>query len=327
MPSTVMRAMVRTTYGKLDTLHPAERPMPTPAADEVLVEVVAAGVDAGTWHLITGTPYLMRLVGFGLRAPKNPIPGLAFAGRVADVGADVTRFRVGDDVMGSAPGAFAQFVTISESKVRGMPRDLDHTHAAALPISAVTALEAVRDASISFGDRVLVLGAGGGVGHYAVQLAVAAGGEVTGVCSAAKGDFVLSLGAVEVLDYRTEEPTDLDRKWDVIIDTAGGRPLRRLRRILGKRGTLIVVGSETGGPILGGTDRTLGTAIVGLFTRQRLRGLVSRENPEDYEALAALVADGSITPHVDRTFPLAEVASAVEYVRSGAARGKVVVTV
>lgn len=326
MPRSTMRAMVRTAYGQPSTLRPAELPLPTPGDGEILVQVVAAGIDAGTWRLITGTPYLMRVLGFGLRAPKNPVPGLAFAGRVAAVGSAVTKVTVGDDVIGSAAGAFAEFLTTSETAVRWMPRSLDHAHAAALPISAVTALEAVRDARVTPGDRVLVLGAGGGVGHYAVQLAVAEGGEVTGVCSAPKADFVRSLGAAEVLDYRTTEPTELHRTWDVVIDTAGNRPLATLRRILARRGTLVVVGGE-GGKVFGGTERTLGTAIVGLFTRQRLRGLVSRENPDDYEGLATLLADGTLTPRLDRTFPLAEAAAAVEYARAGKARGKVVVTV
>jgi NADPH:quinone reductase-like Zn-dependent oxidoreductase len=319
--------MIRTAYGNPDTLQLAERPVPVPKSDELLVQVVAAGIDAGTWHLITGTPYLMRLFGFGLRAPKNPVPGLAFAGRVASVGSGVTRFRVGDNVMGSAPGTFAEYLTVAESQVRGMPQGLDHADAAALPISAVTAFEAVRDAGVQPGQSVMVIGAGGGVGHYAVQLAAAAGGRVTGVSSAAKADFVRSLGASEVLDYRTTEPTDLDRTWDVIIDTAGSRPLRSLRRVLAARGTLVIVGGEKGGPLLGGTERLLGTALVNIFARQRLRGLISREDPADYEALSALVTDGTLAPRLDRTFPLTEAGAATDYVRGGRARGKVVVTV
>jgi NADPH:quinone reductase-like Zn-dependent oxidoreductase len=319
--------MIRRAYGSPKSLRLASGPVPVPVTNEVLVRVVAAGIDAGTWHLITGMPYLARAIGFGLRAPKNPVPGLAFAGRVAAVGPEVTRFRVGDNVMGSAPGAFAEYLTTPEIKVGWMPQGLDHTHAAAIPISAVTAWEAIRGASIEAGDGVLVLGAGGGVGHYAVQLAVAAGGRVTGVSSATKAEFVRSLGAAETLDYRSVEPTDLDRTWDVIVDTAGGRPLRQLRRVLAPKGKLVIVGSEMGGPILGGTERLLGAALVNLFTRQQLLGLISREDPADYEALSTFVTEGALTPHIDRTFPLAEAADAVDYVRGGAARGKVVLTI
>jgi NADPH:quinone reductase-like Zn-dependent oxidoreductase len=325
-PPATMRAMIRTAYGAPDTLRLAEIPIPVPKEDELLVQVIAAGIDAGTWHLVAGNPYLMRLFGFGLRAPKTPVPGLAFAGRVSSVGAAVSRFRVGDNVIGSAPGAFAEYLTTAESQVRWMPQELDHAHAAALPISAVTALEAVRDADVQPGHRVLVLGAGGGVGHYAVQLATAAGGQVTGVASAAKGDFVRSLGATEFLDYHSSEPTDLDRTWDVIIDTAGNRPLRRLRRVLAARGTLVIVGGENGGPLLGGTERLMTTAIANGFTRQRLRGLMSRENPADYETISTLVSEGALRPHLDRSFPLIDTAAAIDYVRRGDSRGKVVLS-
>jgi NADPH:quinone reductase-like Zn-dependent oxidoreductase len=322
-----MRAITQTTYGTPDVLLPTERPVPAPADNEVLVRVKAAGIDASNWHLISGKPYLARPFGLGLRAPKRPIPGLAFAGQVAAAGSAVGQFRVGDNVMGAAPGAFAEYLTTPEAKIRWMPQGLDYAHAAAIPISAVTALEAVRDANIEAGDGVLVLGAGGGVGHYAVQLATAAGGRVTGVSSGSKSDFVRSLGAEEALDYRTVEPTNLDRTWDVIIDTAGSRPLSRLRHVLAEKGTLVIVGGEAGGPILGGTQRLLFAAIANIFTRQRLHGLISTEDPVDYEALEALLEEDAFTPRIDRTFGLAEAADAINYVRGGAARGKVVLTV
>jgi NADPH:quinone reductase-like Zn-dependent oxidoreductase len=269
----------------------------------------------------------MRLFGFGLRTPRNPVLGLAFSGEVVALGSEVSHVRVGDLVMGSAPGAFAEYLTVAERKVRPTPRALDPVHAAALPISGNTALEAVRDASVSAGDRVLVLGAGGGVGHFAVQLAVARGATVTGVCSAGKTDFVLSLGATDIINYAEADVTTLDRDWDVIIDTAGNRPLRALQRILSPTGTLVIVGGEHGGTIFGGTERSLAASVAGTFTQQRLRGLVSRESPADYEELADLVDTGAITPHVDRTFALAEASAAIDYLRSGAVRGKVVLRV
>jgi NADPH:quinone reductase-like Zn-dependent oxidoreductase len=330
-----MRAMARTEYGPPSSLRLTDRPKPVPEDNEVLVRVVAAGIDAGTWHLITGTPYLMRLFGFGVRAPKNPVPGLAFAGQIAAVGAGVgtaagtgaSGFSVGDNVIGSAPGALAEYVAIDPSQIRRMPPSLDHVHAAALPISAVTALEAVREARITRGDRVLVIGAGGGVGHFAVQLAVAAGAEVTGLCSAAKAEFVRSLGATDVIDYRTTDVTTLDRTWDAIIDTAGGRPLRQIRRVLAPSGTLVIVGAENGGKILGGTEHLLVAAAANAFSKQRLRGLVSRENPADYEELASLVEKHALAPHIDHVFPLDESATAIEYLHGGSVRGKVVVRV
>lgn len=324
---TTMRTMARSRYCAPSSLRLTETALPVLRDDAVLVHVAAAGVDAGTWHLVTGKPYLMRLVGFGLRAPRTAVPGLAFAGRVVDVGSRVSRFAVGDLVMGSAPGAFAEYLVAPESAVARTPATLDPVHAAALPISAVTALQAVREARVGSGDSVLVVGAGGGVGHYAVQLAASTGAVVTGVCSAGKADLVRSLSAHETIDHRTSDVTASGRRWDVIIDTAGNRPLRRLRRALSPAGSLVVVGGENGGALLGGTQRVAWAAILDPFARQRLRGLVSRESVSDYAALAALVDEGSLMPHVERTFPLAEAAAAIEHVRSSAARGKVVLEI
>ncbi|RFA17112.1 NAD(P)-dependent alcohol dehydrogenase [Subtercola boreus] len=321
-----MSAITRTAYGDPDTLHLTICAVPIPSANEVLVRVSGAGVDAGTWHLVTGKPYVMRLFGFGLRTPRDPIPGLAFSGRVVAIGPDVTHIHIGDEVMGSAQGAFAEYVTAKEGKVRPKPRNLSHVHAAALPISGVTAYEAVRDAKINAGDRVLVLGASGGVGHFAVQLAVAAGATVTGVCSSSKAEFVRSLGASDVIDYRETDPTDLEREWDIIIDTAGNRSLRRLRSVLSPDGTLVIVGGENGGAFLGGIERTLAATVVNVFSRHRLRGLVSRGNPADYKTLTALAEKNVIAPRVDSSFPLAEAAAAIDYVRSGKAHGKVVLS-
>jgi NADPH:quinone reductase-like Zn-dependent oxidoreductase len=323
--TTTMKAMTLARYGSPDGLRLVELPVPAPRDHDVLVRVMAAGVDAGTWHTVTGRPYLMRLMGFGFRGPRNPVPGLAFAGRVEAVGPGVSAFRAGDDVFGSHPGAFAEYVAAAESTMTLMPVTLDHVHAAALPISGVTALQAVRDAGeVQAGQRVLVIGAGGGVGSFAVQLAEGAGASVTAVCSAAKAGFALELGAHEVIDYAVTDVTALDRTWDVIIDTAGNRPLSRLRRILAPSGTLVLVGGENGGSILGGMERVLAAGILSPTSRQRLRGLISRETTADLVALAGLVGAGTLSPAIDIVRPLPEAAAAIRQVIEGRARGKVI---
>jgi NADPH:quinone reductase-like Zn-dependent oxidoreductase len=325
--ATTMKAMVQERYASPDALRQVERPVPIPGEHKVLVRVMAAGVDVGTWHVVTGKPYLMRLMGFGFRGPKNPVPGLAFAGRVHAVGAGVTAFQPGDDVFGSHPGAFAEYLSAPDSAMVRMPATLDYTRAAALPISGITAMQAVRDAGeVQAGQRVLVIGAAGGVGNFAVQLAVAAGATVTGVCSGAKADFVRTLGATEVVDYAHTDVTAVDRRWDVIIDTAGNRSLSRLRRVLTPAGTLVLVGGESGGAILGGMERVVAALVVNSFTKQRLRGLTSRENAADLAVLAAHADSGAISPAIDTVFPLAEAAAAIDYVIEARARGKVILS-
>lgn len=323
--ATTMSAVVQHAYGASDALRVETVPVPVPGPAEVLVAVRAAGVDAGTWHLMTGRPYLMRVIGFGFRGPKAAVRGLAFSGRVAAVGSAVTDLRPGDDVFGSADGAFAEFVLAPRAALVRMPASLGYEQAAAVPVSAVTALEALRAAAVPDGGRVLVLGASGGVGHYAVQLSVAAGATVTGVCSAAKAAFVSELGAAEVIDYRATDVTATGRRWDAIIDTAGDRRLSRLRGILAPAGSLVIVGGS-GGPVLGGMERVLASAVANVFTRQRLIGLVSKENATDLAELAALVDAGAFTPAVDAVFPLDRAGDAIDLVASGGVRGKVVVT-
>lgn len=322
--TTTMSAVVQHTYGTSDVLRVETVPVPSPGPADVLVGMRAAGVDAGTWHLMTGRPYLMRVIGFGLRGPKASVRGLAFAGRVAAVGSAVTDLRPGDDVFGSADGAFAEFVLAPRSALVRLPASLGYEQAAAVPVSAVTALQALRAAAVPAGGSVLVLGAAGGVGHYAVQLALAAGARVTAVCSAPKAEFVRGLGAAEVIDYRSTDVTASGRRWDAIIDTAGDRPLSRLRRILAPTGSLVIVGGS-GGPLLGGMQRVLGAAIVNLFSRQRLLGLISRENAADLTELAALADDGALTPAVDAVLPLDRAGDAIDLVASGTVCGKVVV--
>jgi len=323
-----MTAVVQETYGEADVLHVAQVARPQPADDEVLVRVEAAGVDRGVWHLMTGLPYPVRLMGYGLRRPSNPIRGREVAGRVEAVGAGVTAFKPGDEVFGIGEGTFAEYVCAAAGKLAPKPARLSFVQASALPVSGLTALQAVRDfAQVKAGQSVLVLGASGGVGSFAVQIAKAYGAHVTGVCSTAKLDLVRSLGADDVLDYTSADVTDGARTYDVVIDTGGSRPLRHLRRALTPDGTLVVVGGENGGKWLGGSDRLLRAPAMNLFVSQRLKTVMAKESGQDLVVLAGLAESGAITPAVDRTFPLAEAADALRHLSEGRARGKVVVEV
>ncbi|MFF1879800.1 NAD(P)-dependent alcohol dehydrogenase [Leifsonia sp. NPDC058230] len=324
---TMMRAIAQRRYGSYDVLEETELSIPTPAPNEVLVRVRAAGVDAGTWHLLTGRPLLMRVIGFGMRGPKQPVRGLAYAGRVESVGAAVTGFAPGDDVFGSAEACFAEYLVASEPDVVSMPQGLGYEKGAALPISGVTAIQAVRAAGVQAGQRVLVIGAAGGVGSYAVQLAAGLGAAVTGVCSGAKADLVRELGADRVIDYTVDDVTAGTEKWDAIIDTAGNRRLSRLRGILAPTGTLVLVGGEAGGPLLGGMGRVVLAGVLNGFTKQTLSGLISKENATDLAELAGLVEAGRLDPAIDTVYPLAHAADAIRHLAEGRARGKVVLAV
>ncbi|WP_223691988.1 NAD(P)-dependent alcohol dehydrogenase [Leifsonia poae] len=323
LPET-MAAVVQHRYGPVEELSVSETAVPLIGAGDVLVRVHAAGVDAGTWHLTTGRPLLMRVIGFGMRGPTSAVRGLAFAGRVVAVGSAVRRYSPGDDVFGSAPGAFAEYLRVAEGELAALPTGLGYEQAAAVPISGVTALQAVRAADVTAGRRVLVIGAAGGVGTFAVQLAVGLGATVTGVCSGGKAALVRELGAERVIDYTDTDVTALPERWDAIIDTAGNRPLARLRKVLAPAGSLVIVGGEANGSPLGGMGRVLGAALADPFTRQRLRGLVSRENAADLAELGRLVEAGVVHPVIDTVYPLAAVAEAVRHVGDGRARGKVV---
>lgn len=323
-----MKAVVQDRYGSADVLELADIERPEAGEGEVLVRVRAAGLDAGVWHLMTGRPYLLRLMGFGLRAPKVPVRGREVAGRVESVGGAVTRFRPGDEVFGFCEGSFAEYVSAPEDRFAPKPANLTLEQAAATAVSGVTALQAVRDAGrVRAGQKVLVIGAAGGVGTFAVQLAKAFGADVTGVCSTTKTDLVRSLGADDVIDYTREDFADRPQRYDVILDTAGNRSLSHLRRALAPRGTLVIVGGENGGRLLGGTDRVLRALLLSPFVRQRLRGLFSAERREDLEALRELIEAGEVTPAIDRTYALSEVPEAIRYLSEGSARGKVVITV
>jgi NADPH:quinone reductase-like Zn-dependent oxidoreductase len=323
-----MKAIVQDRYGSTDVLALRDVDRPAPADDEVLVRVHAAGVDRGVWHVMAGRPYLIRLMGFGMRAPKNPVPGSDVAGVVETVGARVTRFRSGDEVFGIAKGSFAEYAVAPEAKLAPVPSSLTYVQAAALGISGVTALQAVRDhGKVREGQQVLVLGASGGVGSYAVQLAKTFGAEVTGVCSTTKVDLVRGLGADHVLDYTREDFAATGQRYDVIVDTGGHHAVARLRRALAPRGRLVIVGSETSGAWLGGIDRQVRATVMSPFVGQTMGTFVSKESGEDLRVLADLVEAGRLRPAVDRTYALADAPKAVRYVEEGHARGKVVVTV
>jgi NADPH:quinone reductase-like Zn-dependent oxidoreductase len=321
-----MKAIVQDRYGSPDVLEFRDTARPAPGGGEILVRVHAAGVDAGVGHLTTGHPYLLRLLGFGLRGPKQPVRGLDFAGTVEEVGEGVSRVRPGDEVFGVCEGAFAEYAVAKQDLVAAKPGRLSFEQAAAVLVSGGTALQAVRDVGrVRPGQRVLVIGAAGGVGTFAVQLAKAFGADVTGVCSTAKTDLVRSLGAEHVVDYTREDFAA--EQYDLIVDTAGLRSLTALRRALAPRGTLVLVGGENGGRWLGGIQRVVRAALLNPFVRQRLCGLVSRVRAADLEALRDLIEAGQLTPALDRTYPLADAAAAIGHLTAGRAAGKVVLTV
>ena len=327
--SETMNAIVQDAYGTdvEAVLRLAEIERPTIGDAGILVRVSAASVDKGTWHVMTGMPYAMRLAGFGVRAPKAPNPGRCLAGTVASVGKDVTAFMPGDEVYGTCDGSFAEFARCEASMLAPKPVNLSFEQAAAVPISASTALQAVRKAGVQPGQRVLIVGASGGVGTFAVQIAKAFGAEVTGVCSTDKVDLVRSLGADHVIDYTRDDFTVGEHNYDVIIDTGGNRRLSHLRRVMTRRGTLIVVGGETSGRWLGGFERSLGAVLLSTFVSQKLSMLASTENADDLLVLRDLIESGQVTPAIDRTYPLSATAAAIGYMQDGHARGKVVIAI
>jgi NADPH:quinone reductase-like Zn-dependent oxidoreductase len=327
-----MQAIVQDTYGSTDVLALTDIDTPVPTDNEVLVRVHAAGLDRGVVHVMTGLPYLIRLLvpTLGLRKPKVPVRGMDLAGRVEAVGQQVTRFRPGDAVFGwTDNGSYAEYTVTPEDHLAAKPANLSFEQAAAVPISGFAALQALRDeGEIQPAQTVLVIGAGGGVGSFAVQLAKAFGAEVTGVASTAQLDLVRSIGADDVVDYTREDVTDGTRRWDLVLDTAGHRPLSRLRRALTPDGTLVIVGSEVRGRWLGGFDRNLRAMAWSRFVGQRLRMLSSTPRHDDLQTLAELIEAGQVTPVIDRTYPLGEVPEAIrQMVQGHGGGGKVVITV
>ena len=322
-----MKAIAQDKYGSSDVLELKDIDKPEIGDDEVLVRVHAAGVDPGVWHLMTGLPYLVRL-GFGLRAPKTRVRGMDVAGRVEAVGKNVTQFQAGDEVFGTCDGSFAEYACAEQDKLAHKPANLTFEQAAAVPISAFTALQGLRDkGEVHAGQRVLIIGASGGVGTFAVQLAKAFGAEVTGVCSTTKVDMVRSIGADHVIDYTRDDFAQTGQRYDVILDTAGNRSVSHLRRALTPRGTLVIVGAEGGDRWIGGTHRQIGALVLSPFVRHRLRTFISMERKADLLSLKELIEAGKVTPVIDRTYPLSEAPEAIRYLEEGHARGKVVITV
>lgn len=325
-----MSLIVQKRYGPApeDVLRLRETTRPAIRYDEVLVRVHAASVDRGTWHIMAGLPYPIRLAGFGVRRPKYANPGRALAGTVEVVGAGVTGFSPGDQVYGIGAASFAEYALAPVGKLAAKPANLSFAQAAAVPISGLTALQAVRDhGRIHTGEQVLIIGASGGVGSFAVQLAKSAGAEVTGVCSTGKVDEVRALGTDHVLDYTREDITDGHRRYDVILDIGGNRRLSRLRRALTPRGRLIIVGGENGGRWLGGTDRQIRARLLSLVVRQQLGTFINKENARDLNNLREMIDAGTLAAAVDRSYALDQVPAAIRHLIDGHARGKTVILI
>ena len=324
-----MHAIVQAEYCSApeNVLRLAVVARPAGGGGEILVRVRAASVDRGTWHLMAGLPSAMR-VATGFRSPKAQNPGRCLAGVVEAVGSEVAGFKPGDEVYGTGTGAFAEYVLVQPERLAIKPARLSFEEAAAAPISGVTALQAVRDAArISAGQRVLVVGASGGVGSFAVQIAKAFGAVVTGVCSTSKVAFVRSLGADHVIDYIREDFADGDPGYDAILDTGGNTRLAHLRRAVTPRGRIVIVGGETDGRFLGGFARQLRAQLVSPFFTQKMKLFGAKETAADLIVLRELFESAKVAPAVDRTFPLVESAAAVRYLQDGHARGKVVISV
>jgi NADPH:quinone reductase-like Zn-dependent oxidoreductase len=321
-----MRAIVQDSYGPGDQWRLAEIDRPDIADSEVLVKVHAAGMDRGTWHAMTGLPYLGRLY-FGLRKPKRPVPGLDVAGTIVAIGTDVTRFAVGDEVFGISKGSFAEYAAAREDRLVPKPSNITLEQASVVAISGLTALQSLRDAGrVKAGQRVLIIGASGGVGTFAVQIAKTFGVDVTGVCSTSKTDLVTSIGADHVIDYTRDDFADGQQRYDLVLDIGGNSPLARLRDALTPRGTLVIVGGEDSGRWTG-MRRQLHALAVSPLARQRLTIRIPKETHADIERLAELCKDGQLTPVIDRTFPLSEAADAIRYLEAGRARGKIAIAV
>jgi NADPH:quinone reductase-like Zn-dependent oxidoreductase len=325
-----MSAIVQDRYGSApeELFRIAETDRPAIGDDEVLVRVRAASVDRGTWHIMTGLPYPIRLAGFGLRRPKYANPGRNLAGTVEGAGAEVTGFAPGDEVFGMSTSTFAEYAAARPDKLARKPANLSFDQAAAVPVSGSTALQAVRDhGRVRAGERVLIIGASGGVGSFAVQIAKAFGAEVTGVCSTRKVGMVRALGADAVIDYSRADFADRGSRYDVILDIGGNARLSRLRRALTRRGRLIIVGGETDGRLLGGSSRQIRAQLLSPFVSQKLGTFVASENGADLTALRDLIEAGSLIPAIDRTYPLAEASAAIRRLMDGQACGKLVISV
>jgi len=325
-----MKAIVQPRFGSPDVLHFTDVDQPAIGPDEVLVRVHAAALNPYDWHIMRGDPYVARLMGtVGLTRPKPRVAGVDGAGTVQAVGANVRGLRPGDEVLGRFEGAFAEYARADANLVVPKPARLTFEQAAGVTMAGQTALRAIRDAGrVQAGQRVLVNGAAGGVGSFAVQIAVALGAEVTGVCSTGSVDLVRSIGAAHVVDYTKDDFTDGRLRYDVIQDNVGNQPLTRLRRALTPTGTLVInAGGPPSGHVFGPIGGILRVLVVNAVVRQRLRPLPDKWTREHLLAVVELVEAGQVTPVVGRTFPLADTAAGLRYLEQGHARGKVVVTV
>lgn len=321
-----MKAIVQDRYGEADVLTLREIDRPAVGDDGVLVRVRAASVHYGDWHNMTGTPYLGRVV-FGLRRPKVAVRGTDIAGHVAEVGANVTAFRPGDEVFGWCNGGFAEYARASQDTLLPKPDGVTFEQAAATPISGMTALQGLRAGRVGPGQRVMVIGAGGGVGTFAVQIGKSLGAEVTGVCSTGKVELVRSIGADHVIDYTREDVVQTGQRFDVIFDIAGSRPVSQLRPALTPNGTLLIVGGEGGGRWLGELRRSIPAALRSVFSSQRMPAWVSLPRKNDLAELKGLIESGKLTPVVGRTYPLDQTQDAIRDLTGRRARGKLVITI
>jgi NADPH:quinone reductase-like Zn-dependent oxidoreductase len=323
-----MKAIVQERFGPPDVLKLMDTDLPEIGPGDVLVRVHAAALNPYDWHMLRGDPLVARLMGTGLTRPKYRVAGIDAAGRVEAAGADVRGLRPGDEVLGFCPGAFAEFVRAEADKVVPKPAELTFEQAAAVPMAAATALRGIRDVgAVRAGHRVLVNGAAGGVGTYAVQIAVALGAEVTGVCGPGNVELVRSLGAAHVVDYTADDFTEGRARYDVILDNVGNQPLSRLRRALTPTGILVLNAGGSPGRVFGAVGSMLRAVVANGFVRQRLRILPTREDRADLVGVTGLIEDGKLTPVLDRTYPLADTAEGLRRVEQGHTRGKVVITV
>ena len=321
-----MKAIIHSRYGPPDALEVRDIEKPAISDDAVLVRVHAAAVGKGDWLTVRGLPYVARMR-YGLPKPKHPVPGFDVAGRVEAVGPNVAQLRPGDAVFGWCDGSFAEYASVPEGQLALKPGNLTFEQAAAVPISGFAALQALRDTGgVQPGQTVVVIGASGGVGSFAVQLAKAFGAEVTGVCSTKSLELVRSIGADHVIDYTQQDFTRTGQRYDLILEMAGNRALADLRRTLTPKGTLVLVGGS-GGRWFMGTGRTLRAVVVSPFVGQRLRSFFSKPRGADLVVLKELIEAGKVTPVIDRTFPLSETPEAIRYVGERSTQGKIVITV
>ena len=321
-----MKAIVQYEYGSPDVLELKELDKPVVGDNDVLVRVHTAAVNPLDWHNIRGLPYILRIMGNGLLKPKNSVPGIDVAGHVEAVGKNVTQFQSGDEVLGLCKGAFAEYVCGGEDRLLRKPARLTFEQAAAVPVAALTALQGLRDrGQIQPGQKVLIVGASGGVGTFAVQIAKSFGADVTGVCSTRNVDMVRSIGADHVIDYTQEDFTQSGQHYDLIVDMAGTQSLSDCRRALGARGTYVIVGAPSG-RWLTGPDRFIKALVLSPFVSQRMVPFITRANKEDLVVLKDLIEAGKVTPVIDRSYGLIDVPEAIWYLEQGHAQGKVVIT-